>query len=41
MSCDPTPEEEKLGLLTTVFKDGVLLKETTLSDIRERINSTL
>jgi nicotinamide phosphoribosyltransferase len=34
-------EQEKLGLLTTVFKDGKLVKETTLDEIRERLNNTL
>ncbi len=33
-----TPEEEKQGLLTTVFLDGKLIKETNLQEIRERIN---
>jgi len=33
--------QESLGLLTTVFKDGKLIKETTLDEIRERLNSTL
>lgn len=32
---------ENTGLLTTVFKDGKLVKETTLTQIRERINATL
>jgi len=32
---------ESAGLLTTVFKDGKLVKETTLDEIRERLNSTL
>lgn len=34
---DVTPEEEKQGLLITVFKDGKLVKETTLNEIRERL----
>ena len=34
-------EQEKLGLLTTVFKDGKLIKETTLDEIRERLNNQL
>ena len=33
-----TWEEEKTGLLTTVFKDGELVKTTTLEEIRNRIN---
>lgn len=32
-----TWEEEKQGLLTTVFKDGKLVKETTLDEIRNRL----
>jgi len=32
-----TPEQEKQGLLETVFKDGKLLRETSLSEIRERV----
>jgi nicotinamide phosphoribosyltransferase len=35
-----TPEQEKLGELQTVFKDGKLIKETSLAEIRERINFT-
>lgn len=34
-------EEEKQGCLETVFKDGKLLKDYTLAEIRERVNSTL
>lgn len=34
-------EEEKQGCLETVFKDGELLKDYTLSEIRERINESL
>ena len=34
-------EEEKTGLLETVFEDGKLVKETSLSEIRKRIDSTL
>jgi len=30
-------EHEKVGLLTTVFKDGKLVKETTLDEIRNRL----
>ncbi len=33
--------DEKEGLLTTVFKDGKLVKETSLDEIRERLNNTL
>ena len=33
--------QEGLGLLTTVFKDGKLVKETTLDEIRERLNNQL
>ena len=33
-----TWEEEKTGLLTTVFKDGELIKTTTLEEIRNRVN---
>lgn len=36
-----TWEEEKTGLLTTVFKDGILTKQTTLEEIRERIKQRL
>ena len=32
---------EHQGLLTTVFKDGKLVKETTLEEIRERLNNSL
>ena len=32
-----TPEEEKTGLLTTVFLDGKLVKETTLAEVRARL----
>lgn len=34
-----TQEQERQGLLEEVFVDGKLLRETTLSEIRERINS--
>lgn len=34
-----TKEEENDGLLTTVYEDGRLVKETSLSKIRERINN--
>jgi nicotinamide phosphoribosyltransferase len=33
-----TWKEEQTGLLTTVFKDGKLVKTTTLEEIRERLN---
>ncbi|ALM62213.1 nicotinamide phosphoribosyl transferase [Vibrio phage qdvp001] len=36
-----TPEQEKQGLLETVFKDGKLLRETSLSEIRERVKQSL
>ncbi len=32
---------QKEGLLTTVFKDGILTKQTTLEEIRERIKNSL
>lgn len=32
-----TPEEEKQGLLQTVFKDSVLTKKVTLNEIREKL----
>lgn len=31
-----TPEEEKNSLLKTVYKDGLLVKETTISEIRSK-----
>lgn len=34
-----TKEEEKCGCLQTVFKDGQMLNETTLEQIRERVNA--
>ena len=34
-----TNEEEKEGLLTTVFKDSQLIKETTLEEIRKRLGT--
>lgn len=34
-----TWEQEQSGLLQTVFKDGKLVRETTLMDIRERLKS--
>ena len=36
-----TPEQETEGLLETVFLDGKLTKETTLTEIRTRINQGL
>lgn len=32
-----TKEEENSGLLTTVFKDGELVRKTTLEEIRKRL----
>lgn len=32
-------DTEKSGLLQTVFKDGKLIKETTLEEIRNRLNT--
>jgi nicotinamide phosphoribosyltransferase len=34
-------ELEAQGCLETVFEDGKLVKETSLAEIRENINSTL
>ena len=36
-----TEEQEKTGCLETIFKDGKLIKEYTLSEIRNRINEGL
>jgi len=36
-----TDEEEKTGLLKTIFKDGKILHETTLTEIRERIKQNM
>lgn len=36
-----TEEQEQQGCLETVFKDGKLLKDYTLAEIRERVDSTL
>lgn len=36
-----TREQEKLGLLTPLFKDGKLMKRTTLSQIRNKIKEQL
>lgn len=38
---DVTPEEECGGELKTVFEDGALLVETTLKEVRERIDQSL
>lgn len=35
----PDWEHENKGALTTVFKDGTLIKETTLEEIRNRLNN--
>ena len=37
VSYDQTEEQEKGGLLQTVFKDGELLKETSLVEIRKLV----
>lgn len=37
---DVTPEREQEGELVTVFKDGQLLVDVSLQDIRDRVNST-
>jgi len=39
LNSDVTPEEEQTGELEVIFEDGKLIKETTLNEIRERINS--
>lgn len=36
-----TWEQEQTGLLTTIFKDGKLIKQTSLDEIRERLNKKL
>lgn len=36
-----TKEEEETGLLQTVFENGKLVTETSLAEIRERINQTI
>lgn len=36
-----TPEQEEQGELKEVFRDGVLLYETSLSEIRERVKASL
>jgi nicotinamide phosphoribosyltransferase len=38
---EQSEENEKEGCLETVFKDGQLIKAYSLSDIRQRIDSTL
>lgn len=38
---DGIPFEEEGGLLTTVFEDGNLIKNVTLSEIRERIDNEI
>jgi nicotinamide phosphoribosyltransferase len=35
-----TWEQEQYGLLTTVFKDGKLVKQVTLEEIRNKLNNT-
>ena len=34
-----TWRKESKGLLTTVFEDGTLVRETSLSEIREKVKS--
>lgn len=36
-----SPEEEQMGELVTVYENGVLLVETTLNEVRARIDETL
>lgn len=36
-----TPEQEQQGELKTVFKDGVLVRETSLTEIRRRVKDSL
>lgn len=38
---DVSEEQEKSGLLEVVFEDGLLIKETTLAEIRSLINSQI
>lgn len=38
---EATEDQEKCGYLETVFKDGKLVKETSLAEIREHINKSL
>ena len=35
-----TPEEEKSGLLRTIYKNGTFSNQTTLTEIRERVAFT-
>lgn len=41
MHDEQSREEEALGCLETIFLDGKIVKETTLSEIRARLQSTL
>jgi nicotinamide phosphoribosyltransferase len=34
-------DEEKQGLLQTVFEDGKLVKEFTLAEIRKNVNASI
>jgi nicotinamide phosphoribosyltransferase len=36
-----TPEQEQMGCLETVFKNGNLVKETTIAEIRERLKHNI
>jgi hypothetical protein len=36
-----TPEEESQGLLQTIYENGQFFNQTTLTEIRERINKNL
>lgn len=36
-----TWKQEQTGLLTTVFKDGKLIKQTTLEEIRNKLNTSI
>lgn len=36
-----SPEDANWGLLETVFKDGILVKETSLAEIRERLKESV
>lgn len=35
-----TPQEEATGALETIFKDGELIVETSLAEIRRNVNQT-
>lgn len=35
------PSDHEINLLTTVFENGKLLKETTLAEVRERVKTGL